>query len=430
MQWSGRSTTIFLGDIVSFLAALWLALLVRYGAVPQAAAFGAHLIPFSFLFLVWVLVFASADLYVRSQSGLSTEILARVFRAQVTNSLIAAAFFYLMPGFGIAPKTILFLQVVITFGLVVIWRVLVVPKITAGEPEQALLLAGGADADRLQNELRREPFHAMNIVATEFTPGLAVSLVIVDQNDSRFRQNVTAFYDLLLSGARFVSFSELYETVFGRVPLSVVTEAWFLDNVSMHRRRAYDLLKRFMDIIVAGGLGVVSLIVYPLVWLAIKLDDGGPLFIVQERIGQGNRPIRIRKFRSMVRNEANLTRRDGNQVTRVGAVLRKTRIDELPQLWSVLRGDQSLIGPRPELPSGVTLYAREIPYYNVRHSVKPGLSGWAQLYHDDHPHHDLAVDQSRMKLAYDLYYVKHRSFWLDLRIALKTFDKLISFGGK
>jgi lipopolysaccharide/colanic/teichoic acid biosynthesis glycosyltransferase len=114
---------------------------------------------------------------------------------------------------------------------------------------------------------------------------------------------------------------------------------------------------------------------------------------------------------------------------KVGAFLRKTRIDELPQLWNVLKGDVSLIGPRPEIPALVKLYESEIQYYNIRHLIKPGLSGWAQLYHDNHPHHGEAVGQTKEKLAYDLFYIKNRSFMLDIKIGLKTINKLLSRSG-
>ena len=117
------------------------------------------------------------------------------------------------------------------------------------------------------------------------------------------------------------------------------------------------------------------------------------------------------------------------KITRVGKWLRLLRIDEFPQLWSVVRGDLSLVGPRPELPGLVKLYEKEIPYYNVRHLIKPGLSGWAQLYHENHPHHAPDASETKVKLSYDLYYIKNRSLILDLKIALKTIKLLISRKG-
>ena len=118
-----------------------------------------------------------------------------------------------------------------------------------------------------------------------------------------------------------------------------------------------------------------------------------------------------------------------NKVTKVGAFLRKSRIDELPQIWNVLMGDISLIGPRPEFEKPVREYVEKIPYYNVRHMIKPGLSGWAQIYHEQHPHHGVDIEETRNKLSYDLYYIKNRSFMLDIKIALKTIKTLLLRAG-
>ena len=119
-----------------------------------------------------------------------------------------------------------------------------------------------------------------------------------------------------------------------------------------------------------------------------------------------------------------------NRVTRVGNLLRKTRLDEFPQLWNVLKGDISLIGPRPEFPDAVKHYTDEIPYYNVRHLIKPGLSGWAQIYQEQHPHHGVDTFRTADKLSYDLYYIKNRSFLLDIKIALRTVKTLASIAGR
>jgi lipopolysaccharide/colanic/teichoic acid biosynthesis glycosyltransferase len=185
-----------------------------------------------------------------------------------------------------------------------------------------------------------------------------------------------------------------------------------------------------MDIILSFIAGVVSLVVYPFVYVAIKLDDGGNVFIKQVRVGHNNVPMHILKFRTMSVDDAG----DGDvdramKITRVGKFLRVSRIDELPQLWNVLKGDISLIGPRPELPNLVNLYEKEISFYNVRHLIKPGLSGWAQLYQKTPPKFATDYDQTKTKLSYDLYYIKNRSFWLDIKIALKTVRELVSRRG-
>jgi lipopolysaccharide/colanic/teichoic acid biosynthesis glycosyltransferase len=140
-------------------------------------------------------------------------------------------------------------------------------------------------------------------------------------------------------------------------------------------------------------------------------------------VGKNDRKIKILKFRSM-------SAKENEKITKIGTILRKTRIDELPQFWNLLTGDLSLIGPRPETPVLVKVYEKELSYYNVRHLIKPGLSGWAQIWQDNPPKYGVNFSDTKVKLSYDLYYVKNRSIILDIKIALKTIKTLLSRGGK
>jgi lipopolysaccharide/colanic/teichoic acid biosynthesis glycosyltransferase len=177
--------------------------------------------------------------------------------------------------------------------------------------------------------------------------------------------------------------------------------------------------------------GILSLVFYPFIICTIKLDDGGPAFIAQERVGRGDELVRIYKFRSMSGNDNGAYGEKGSTtltVTRVGKYLRVSRLDELPQFLNVIKGEMSLVGPRLEFPGLVREYERQIPYYGVRHLVKPGLFGWAQLYYHGDPHHMTDVEATKMKLSYDLYYLKHRSLLLDVLIILKTIRRLLIRG--
>jgi len=258
-----------------------------------------------------------------------------------------------------------------------------------------------------------------------------VSVIAVDLRNPKAEPLLPHLYNLIFSNIIFIDEHRIYEDIFDRIPLSLLKYSWFLENISTSPNVVYDALKRLMDIFVALIAGIISLIVYPFVVVAIKLDDGGSIFSFQERVGQNNHLIRIMKFRTMTNANDGAKWGGGNvnKVTRIGSFLRKSRIDELPQLWNVLKGDISLIGPRPEFPDPVRHYEKEIPYYAVRHIIKPGLSGWAQIY-GEHPHHGVDVDVTKNKLSYDLYYIKNRSFLLDLKIALKTLKTLILFVGK
>ncbi|MEX2404991.1 MAG: sugar transferase, partial [Candidatus Paceibacterota bacterium] len=176
-----------------------------------------------------------------------------------------------------------------------------------------------------------------------------------------------------------------------------------------------------MDIILALIGGVVSLVFYPFIIAAIKLDDGGLIFYTALRTGQNNEPFVLYKFRTMSSMDGGKeVVKSNGEITRVGQFLRKSRLDELPQFWNVFRGDISFVGPRPEFPELVRHYKEEVPYYNVRHLIKPGLSGWAQMYHENHPHHGADASATKEKLSFDLFYIKNRSIILDIKIALKT----------
>jgi lipopolysaccharide/colanic/teichoic acid biosynthesis glycosyltransferase len=312
--------------------------------------------------------------------------------------------------------------------------------------ENALVIGEGKDTRDLVDEINKNDRCGISIVSaidptSAHESGFSnkvvrlvetshVSVIAIDLLHDSVSHILPQLYNLIFKGVRFIDMNRLYEDVFDRVPLTLVKYDWFLENISTAPKFMYDVLKRIMDMVVAFILGTASLVIYPCVALAIKLDDGGPIFIVQERVGKNEKPIRIVKFRSM-----SVAAQDahGNSksisVTRVGAFIRKTRIDELPQLWNVVKGDISLIGPRPELPQFVEIYKNEIPFYGIRHLIKPGLSGWAQLYHTTPPKFAASKEDTAMKLSYDLFYIKNRSIILDVDIALKTIREIVSRKG-
>jgi exopolysaccharide biosynthesis polyprenyl glycosylphosphotransferase len=225
---------------------------------------------------------------------------------------------------------------------------------------------------------------------------------------------------LSLSGVRVLRPHEFYEEVMRRASLDDVDESWFLFDRPLRARRIYAAIKRVTDI-VAGLLG--SLLVYllvPVVALLIRLDDGGPVFFRQERVGRGNKPFWIWKFRTMrvdAEPEGPVWAVPGDdRVTRVGRLLRRTRLDELPQFLNVLKGEMALVGPRPERPEFVRLLARAVPFYQRRHLMRPGITGWATVRFG---YGDTVTDKWRSH-EYDLYYLKHRSPLLDLEILART----------
>ncbi len=439
---------LLVGDVFSFLVSLWLTLLIRYRAIPGEDLFYTHLTPFSLLFIAWVLVFYIAGLYEKHTTILKSQLPNILASTQLINSALAVVFFYFVPFFLITPKTILFIYLFISFAVILGWRMYGYFLIGRGQPNKAILIASGDEMKELFNEVNNNPIYNLKFISSvdlnradengfwdEISSKIYsedVSVIAIDLAHENVEPVLPHLYNLIFSKINFIDMHKIYEDIFDRVPLSLLRYNWFLENISNAPSAAYDALKRMMDISLSFILFALSLIFYPFIFLFIKLDDGGPIFIKQERVGERNRLIKILKFRSMSRDDQGHYGDDmePNTVTKVGKFLRKTRLDELPQLINVLKGDLSLIGPRPELPQLVKRYAEEIPYYNVRHLIKPGLSGWAQIYHELHSHHIIDTEETKNKLSYDLYYIKNRSFLLDLKIALRTLKILASIAGR
>ena len=215
-----------------------------------------------------------------------------------------------------------------------------------------------------------------------------------------------------------------------KIPLYRINPIWlFQEGFKVAREPVFERAKRFSDVVFAVvGLGV-SAVVIGLAALAIKLDDGGPVFFVQTRVGRHKAPFRLIKLRTMRRAEGAgdpYTRPGDARITRVGKWLRAARLDELPQLWNVLKGEMSLIGPRAEWERLVGDYEREIPCYHFRHLVKPGITGWAQVNY----RYGSGVQDTLRKLEYDLYYIRNYSFMLDASIVLKTVHVMLLRKGR
>jgi exopolysaccharide biosynthesis polyprenyl glycosylphosphotransferase len=225
---------------------------------------------------------------------------------------------------------------------------------------------------------------------------------------------------LSLSGVRVVRPHEHYERVLRRVSLEDIDESWFLFHRPLRARRVYAAVKRVVDRTV-GLLGsLLVCVMVPLLALLVWLDDGGPIFFRQERVGRGGTLFQIWKFRTMrIDAEPNgpVWASNGDiRVTRIGRFLRRTRLDELPQFFNVLKGDMSLVGPRPERPRFTALLERTVPFYDRRHLMRPGITGWATVRFG---YGDSVTDKWRSH-EYDLYYLKHRSLLLDLEILVRT----------
>ena len=232
-----------------------------------------------------------------------------------------------------------------------------------------------------------------------------------------------------LAGLQYYNYLEFYEAYENKLPISHLSPKWFLENTGFEiYHNNFNLkAKRLLDLLFAFLIGVCVAPIMVVAAIIVKLESRGPVFFIQERIGEGNKKFNIVKFRSMTtdaeKDGPKWATKNDNRVTKFGKIMRLTRIDELPQLWNVLRGEMSFVGPRPEREFFIEQLEKEIPYYNLRHTVKPGLTGWAQVMYP----YGASVEDAYRKLQYDLYYIKHHDILFDLKVLLKTVT-IVIFG--
>ena len=257
----------------------------------------------------------------------------------------------------------------------------------------------------------------INIIV-DFTENLLINPKIVD----KLLKNK-------LKGLQYYNYLEFYEMYENKLPVSHLSPKWFLENTGFEiYHNNFNLkAKRILDIIFALLIGVCVIPIMIIAAIIIKLESKGPIFFIQERIGEGNKPFKIVKFRSMTtdaeKDGPKWATKNDNRVTKFGKFMRLTRVDELPQLWNVLKGEMSFVGPRPEREFFIKQLEKEIMYYSLRHTVKPGLTGWAQVMYP----YGASVEDAYRKLQYDLYYIKNHDILFDMKILLKTIT-IVIFG--
>lgn len=435
---------LVVGDVVIYQLALVLTLWLRYGTFTERD-WDLHAVPFGIITGLWVLGSYVAGLYDLSLMRSGIKFFRLYLEGMIANLAIAFAFFYLIPFFNIAPRTNLFLYFAIVLLLGYSWR-LVYNRLIANTlfRNRALFIGGTNDASKVHSLLQKSPYGFELIAVIETGSGTrfsddrvtwftslndieqilkehAITTILLGHRPDDVPGLRDALYKTLFLPVSLIDRTTLEETMTGRVPLEYVSQTWFLEHLRENEKTWYETLKRVMDCFLGIPILLLMLVLFPLIALAIKLSSSGPILYSQVRIGKMGQPFRIWKFRTMrqdaeVAGKPQWATQDDPRITKIGKFLRAARIDELPQIWNVLRGDMSLIGPRPERPEFVEELVRQMPYYALRHLTRPGLTGWAQV---KFPYAGTLEDNLK-KLQYDLYYIKHRSLLTDIAILLKT----------
>ena len=439
---SERRLVLLLADLAIVIGGL---LIAQRGAEPAALDLATSLPPVLALAAIWVVVGRALGAYDLVTAARPPEALPRL--AVVAG--LAMQIYWLLPAWSIPPGTVQ--QAVLHLGLLLVpllgWRAAYALAITRPAHRiPTLLLGDGQPIAAVAEILSGESWHAYHLAASvrrdspQLAPPSAEGLIrlvreqsirqlVVDPLVCRSAAVQLALIELAERRVTITMATEMYESLTGRVALPLDEPViWSRPGVTMS---LYTAVRRLIDLVVAAsGLLLFSPLLV-LAALAIWLDSPGSPLYWQERIGRWGKPFRIVKLRTMVRHaehegKAVWAQQGDPRVTRIGALLRRSRFDEIPQLWNVLRGEMSLIGPRPERPEFVALLTREFPLYGARHAIQPGISGWAQVKYK----YGSSIPDALAKLQYDLYYVRHRSIFLDAIVVLETLCVVLRLRGQ
>ncbi len=329
------------------------------------------------------------------------------------------------------PKYLHLISVAISLLILAAWRSVAVNFRFKGSAEQVLFL-GNAHLEKTLGEINlyRNNLAVVKVIPQEelaefnledFVTRHTVHRIVVSMSDRRGKLDIPKLLHCKMSGIKVCEWGNFYEIHANKIDIMSINPSFLIFGEGFRQSKILRMIKRIQDTILALVILVLTLPVVIIVAIAIKLESPGPVLYSQERVGRYNKPFHIYKFRSMVAdaekgNVAQWAKKNDSRITRVGQFIRKTRLDELPQLWNILKGEMSFVGPRPERPVFVKELEEKIPFYSQRHIVKPGLTGWAQIRYE----YGASIDDALRKLEYDLYYVKNMSVFLDLMTIMET----------
>lgn len=414
--------------------------------------------PFWFFLLPVIWIIFLIELYDAHRSTRRGDTLKGIFIAATVSLIIYLIVYFTSEPNSLPRRGVAIFLICVTLGTIV-WRMIYIRIFTAPRFLRRMLIVGagkaGSTLSRIVRSIRPRPFEVVGFIdddpekegmVKEGFPvlGSGTELISIikkegitdlifaitgDMNAAMFRSLVNAEE----SGIEITTMPKVYEELTGRVPIFLLQSDWLLRSFvdQYHANGFYEVTKRLIDII-AGLIGIFFLILtYPLVALLIWIDSGTPVIFKQTRLGRSGMEYEIRKYRTMKKDaeadgKARMAQENDERVTRLGKILRKSHIDELPQFINVLKGEMSLIGPRPERPEFVDKLQEEIPFYRARLFVKPGFTGWAQV----NQNYAATVEESGIKLEYDLYYIKHRNLLLDLLILIRTAGAVLGLKGQ
>ena len=447
MSARAKKFIILFGDFVLLYLALFITVYVRYSYMsPEHANFTTaqffrlHIDAFTPLIFMWVVVFYIHNLYEITSAKNTLEFYSGLSRSLIVNFFIAVLFFYFTNFVNVAPKTNLFIYFAVFSVCFVLWRSEINGLLKKRLLTKTIILSGDESGEKLASKLNQNPQIGYRVESvfnlnsdignlSEFIRSDHIKALIIDDKFLAKESFAISLNDFL-DNVEIINLDKFNEQVWRKVNLKSISQLWFLNNFATGRKSVYGFVKRLADFAISLLLLPIVFLFGALIAVCVKICDRGPVFYKQIRVGYKGKYFTLIKFRTMRTDAeskgAQWTVKDDKRVTSVGRFLRKARLDELPQIINILRGEMSFVGPRAERPEFHQLLVKEIPFYDRRYLVKPGLTGWAQINYT----YGSSIEDTKEKLSYDFYYIKNRSFIFDIGIILKTVNIVLAGLGR
>ncbi|MBP9761171.1 MAG: sugar transferase [Candidatus Magasanikbacteria bacterium] len=454
-----KQSLLVLGDFFGYIIALFIALSLRHFEIATIQDMHEHQTLFGITIFFWIVINYINGLYDVTRMNDVKRLIRRLVETAGISLIFSIIFFYILPYKTITPKTILIVTIVVGYVLSGLLRLVWIELLGGLKKFRTNILFIGTtpEMNELEHILQAYPERGYHIAAwvngplvkshedaskstierytslKAIRPAISthhIGLVVIAPHMEGNPEAMRELYELLFWPVQIQNAAAFYEVITGRIPPSTFSEGWFLQHLRRQENPFYEKGKSILDYIAIIVLGFLFCLLFPFIAVAIKLTSNGSIFFKQTRVGRGGKTFFLYKFRSMYSlspdgsaetNGFQFAIKNDRRVTSVGRFLRKSRLDELPQVLNLVKGDITLIGPRPERPEIVHELTEHMPYYPLRHVMKPGITGWAVL----HQNYTDNLETSLQKLQYDLYYIKNKSFLLDISILLKTVNVIV-----
>ncbi|NVN96545.1 MAG: sugar transferase [Bacteroidetes bacterium] len=426
-----RTWLIVFGDFLSFAISFVLLIFIRFSAGNYLAAIDLHMVPFLILYLFWVLIFYIFGLYDLVTIKPTIPYLKRWVLAILSSFIVGLLLFYFAPIFGISPKVNLLIQVALFGGFSFLFRRTIYALYAKGITQPAVLVGSSSYLAELAKTIEANPQIGLRVLkhfknTSEIEKDLINTknlIIILDKEINESDQSILEFYK---KGVEIIDTAKAYEKYLFKIPVAYIDMDFIIENIDINKNILYTSTIFITDRLFAICVLIITSPILLVAVIARLIEDGRPIFIKQKRVGLNNKGFDLYKMRSMVALSPDgsaettgavwATGAMDPRITPVGKIIRKLHIDEIPQMINILKGDLALVGPRPERPEFVTPLESKIPHYNLRHIIRPGFTGWAQIKY----RYASTVEDSKEKFEYDLYYIKNRNIFIDFGIVLRT----------